>query len=185
MRQRLRVRVAAAILAGVCLVAVPRAAEYPLSLVAQASLKSGATTVTSDVVIRVDRLMEESRRVRVTDALKYNGYLGFVPALRALPPVGSIEVAKRKVDVKYALETKDEKGPRLVLVADRPLFFLNTDAGKSKAGYELTIVELRIAGDGSATGEMTGAARVKLAPDGTVMLDDFADSLVQLTVKKK
>jgi hypothetical protein len=31
---------------------------------------------------------------------------------------------------------------------------------------------------------MTGAARVKLAPDGTVMLDDFADTLVQLTVNK-
>ena len=63
-----------------CLAAVPHAADYPLSLVALASLKSGSTSVTSNVVIRVDRLMEESRRVRVTDALKYNGYLGFVPA---------------------------------------------------------------------------------------------------------
>ena len=31
---------------------------------------------------------------------------------------------------------------------------------------------------------MTGAARVKLAPDGSVMLDDYADTLVQLTVNK-
>ena len=185
MRQRLRARIAAAVLAGVCLVAVPRAADYPLSIVALASLKTGETSVTSNVVIRVDRLMEESRRTRVTDALKYNGYIGFVPALRTLPVIGSIDLARRKVDVKYAHETRDDKGSRIVIVADRPLFFLNTDAEKSKAGYELTIVELRIASDGNATGVMTGAARVKLAPDGTVMLDDYADSLVQLTVNKK
>lgn len=167
-----------------CLVAAPRAANYPLSLVALASVKSGATSVTSNVVIRVDRLMEESRRTRVTDALKQNGYLGFVPALRTLPTIGSIELARRKVDIKYAVETKDAKGTRLVVVADRPLFFLNEDEKKSKAGYELTIGELFLDSSGGATGSMTGAARVKLAPDGTVMLDDYADTLVQLTVNK-
>lgn len=180
-RARLFVTAAATV---ACLVAAPRAADYPLSLVALASLKSGATSVTSNVVIRVDRLMEESRRTRVTDALKYNGYLGFVPALRTLPTIGSIELARRKVDIKYAVESKADKGTRLVLLADRPLFFLNADAEKAKAGYELTIVELHIAGDGNATGSMTGAAKVKLAPDGTVMLDDYADALVQLTVNK-
>ena len=176
--------VAAAVVAVGCLSAAPRAADYPLSLVALASLKSGDTSITSNVVIKVDRPMEESRRTRVTDALKYNGYLGFVPALRTLPVIGSIELARRRVDIKYAHETKDEKGPRLVLLADRPLFFLNTDADKAKAGYELTIVELRLASDGTGTGSMTGAARVKLASDGSVILDDYADSLVQLTLNK-
>jgi len=167
-----------------CLAAAPRAADFPLNLVALASLKTGTTAVTTNVVIRVNRLMEESRRTRVMDAFKYNGYPGFVPALRTLPVIGSIELARRKVDVKYAHETKDDQGPRLVLVADRPLFFLN-ESQKPKAGYELTIVELRLAGDGSGTGVMTGAARVKLAPDGGVMLDDYADALVQLTINKK
>ena len=176
--------VAAAAVAVGCLSAAPHAADYPLNLVALASLKSGDTSVTSNVVIKVDRLMEESRRVRVTDALKYNGYLGFVPALRTLPVIGSIELARRKADIKYAVESKDENGPRLVLVADRPLFFLNADAERSKAGYELTIVELRLTSNNTGTGSMTGAARVKLAPDGSVMLDDFADALVQLTINK-
>jgi hypothetical protein len=175
---------AAAVVAVGCLAAVPHAADYPLNLVTLASLKTGTTSVTSNVVIRVDRLMEESRRTRVHDALKYNGYLGFVPALRTLPVIGSIELARRKVDIKYAHETKDEKGPRLVLVADRPLFFLN-ESEKPKAGYELTIVELRLTGDGTGTGSMTGAARVKLAPDGSIMLDDYADQLVQLTINKQ
>jgi hypothetical protein len=171
--------------AACCLAGAPgAAADFPLSLVALASLKTGTTAVTSNIAIKVDRLMEESRRTRVMDAMKYNGYPGFVPALRSLPVIGSIALARRQVDIKYAVETTDDKGPRLVLVADRPLFFLN-EAAKPKAGYELTIVELRFAKDGSATGSMTGAARVKLAPDGSVMLDDYADVLVQLTVEKK
>jgi hypothetical protein len=180
-----RARIAATCVAIGLLAGALRAADYPLSLVAVALLKSGDTSITSNVGINVNRLMEESRRVRVTDALKFNGYLGFVPALRALPAIGSIEVAKRKVDIKYAVETKDDKGPRLVLVADRPLFFLNADTEKSKAGYELTIIELRLTSNNTGTGSMTGAARVKLAPDGSVMLDDYADTLVQLTVRKE
>jgi hypothetical protein len=176
--------VAAAVVAVGCLSAAPRAADYPLNLVAPISMKSGDVSVTSNVAIKVDRVMEESRRVRVTDALKYKGYLGFVPALRALPVIGSIEVSRRKADIKYAVETKDEKGPRIVLVADRPLFFVPTDAERSKAGYELTIVELRLTSNNTGTGFMTGAARVKLAPDGTVILDDYADALVQLTIGK-
>jgi hypothetical protein len=183
MRQSFRAPAATAALVFACVVAAPRAVDFPLNLAAQAVLKSGDTSITSKVAIKVDRAMEESRRVRVSDALKYNGYLGFVPALRALPAIGSIEVAKRTVDIKYAHEAKDEKGPRLVLVADRPLFFLNSDAERSKAGYELTIVELRLAANNTGTGLMTGAARVKLAPDGSVIMDDYADSLVQLTVK--
>jgi hypothetical protein len=179
-----RAQIAATCVAIGLLAGAPRAADYPLSVVALASLKSGTTSVTSNVVIRVNRLMEESRRTRVMDAFKYNGYPGFVPALRTLPVIGSIELARRKVDIKYAHETKDDQGPRLVLLADRPLFFLN-ESEKPKAGYELTIVELRLAADGSGTGSMTGAARVKLAPDGSVMLDDYADALVQLTVNKK
>jgi hypothetical protein len=176
--------VAAAVAAAGCLSAAPRAADYPLNLVAAFSLKSGDTTITSSVVIKADRLMEENRRVRVTDALKFGGYPGFVPALRALPAIGSIEVLKRKADIKYAVESKDEKGPRLVLVADRPLFFLSADAERSKAGYELTIVELRLTSNNTGTGSMTGAARVKLAPDGSVILDDYADALVELKIGK-
>ena len=97
-----RARIAATCVAVGLLAGAPHAADYPLSVVALASLKSGTTAITSNVVIRVNRLMEESRRTRVSDALKYNGYLGFVPALRTLPVIGSIEVARRKVDVKYA-----------------------------------------------------------------------------------
>ena len=46
------------------------AGEYPMKLTLNAQLKTAATTVTSSVTIAVKRLMEESRRQRVTDGLK-------------------------------------------------------------------------------------------------------------------
>jgi hypothetical protein len=156
-------------------------ADYPLARVFDAQVKSDTTTITSRVTIRVDRLMEESRRTRVTDALRYGGYPNFFNALRGLPPVGSIEVESRSVEVRYAHEQPADGGQRLVLVADRPLFFLGVD--KSRAGYELTVVELRFDARGGVTGTMSGAARVKPTPDGGVQLDDFADTPVGLTLR--
>ena len=168
----------------VCLTGAPRAAgEYPVTIVADAQVKTATATVTLSVTIRVDRLMEENRRTRVTDALKYNGYAGFLNALRPLPPVGTIELGTRKVEVRYAYEQEDGAGRRLVLVADRPLFFLAADPAKTRAGYELTVVQLRFDGRGGAEGTMAGAARVKPAPDGGVVLDDYAEAPVQLKVR--
>ena len=161
--------------------AIESAVTYPLTLPLDARATTGTTTIASSVTIRVDRLMEENRRIRVSDALKYNGYSGFLNALRALPAVGTIEVSARTVDVKYAREQSDGSGRRLVLVADRPLFFLGGPAAKKREGYELTLVDLRFDAQGAVTGTMAGAARVKPAPDGGVVLDDFAEAPVQLT----
>jgi len=83
----------------------------------------------------------------------------------------------------YPIESVGRALRLLTLVADRPLFFLGADAAKSRAGYELTIVDLRIDEQGAGTGTMTGAARVKPGPDGSVILDDFAEAPVELTVR--
>jgi len=177
----------AASVAGVlaCLAGSTRAAGvYPVTMVADAQVKTANATVTSSVTIRVDRLMEENRRTRVTDALKFNGYPGFLNTLRPLPPVGTIELGTRKVDIRYAYEQEDGTGRRLALVADRPLFFLAADPSKARAGYELTVVLLRFDQKGAGEGTMAGAARVKPAPDGGVVLDDFAEAPVQLKIRE-
>ena len=184
MRELRRVVLVASIAGLVGLVgATPAAGQYPLTLTTEAVAKTATTSVVTRIVIRVERLMVEASRTRVTDALKFSGYGAFLNALRALPPIGSIEVEARKVDLRYAREVNDEKGRRLVLVGDRPLFFLGGgDLEKSRAGFELTLVELRLEADGHATGTMMGAARLKPAGD-EVVLDDFADVPVQLTTR--
>jgi hypothetical protein len=158
--------------------------QYPVTLSVAAETKAGSSTkVSSMLTIRVDRLMDETRRTRVTDALKFGGYPGFLNTLRTFPPVGEIGLEGRKVEVRYSHEEKTGSGRRLVLVADRPLFFFGGDPAKSKAGYELTLVELTFDAAGGATGTMAGAARVKPAPDGGIVLDVYAEAPVQLTVR--
>src|SRR5262245_18269801 len=158
---------------------------YPLNVTLEARAKTAATTINSSVTFSVERLMEESRRVRVTDGLKYNGYPGFLKVLRAIPPVGTMATAARKVEIRYAYEQAHKDGRRLVLVADQPLFFLAADPAKARAGYELTIVELIVDGKGGVTGTMAGAARVKPGPDGVPVLDDFAEIPVRLEGRLK
>jgi hypothetical protein len=165
-----------------CLAGSARAAaEYPLVLTLDAVADTAAAAVKASVTINVDRLMEESRRKKVTDALSFGGYGNFLPALRVLPPVGKITLNGRTVSIRYAREQQEETGRRLVLVADRPLFFLGGDPAKARAGYELTIVDLRFDAKGGASGTMAGAARVKPSPDGLVVLDDWAEAPVRLT----
>jgi hypothetical protein len=153
------------------------AVQYPLTLTVDAQGKVGATTITSKLTIKIDRPMEDSRRTRVTDALKYGGYPNFLNTLRPLPAVGSIASQAKTVDVKY---TREEPDGSLIIVADRPLFFLSPDPTKGRPGYELTVAQLRFDAKGGVTGQMTGAARVKPSPDGGVILDDYAEELVQV-----
>jgi len=165
-----------------CLAGSARAAaEYPLVLTFDAAADTATTAVKSIVSIRVDRVMEESRRKRVTDALTQGGYGSFLTALRALPSVGTIALNGRSVSIRYARDQQEETGRRLVLVADRPLFFFGADPAKARAGYELTIVDLRFDAQGGVAGTMTGAARVKPSPTGQVVLDDWAEAPVRLT----
>jgi hypothetical protein len=159
------------------------ATEYPLALVVTAQAKNATTTVTSTFNIRIERLMTEPTRTKVTDALRFGGYQNFLPALRAAPVVGTIALDKREVEVRYAREQPDGNGIRLTLVADKPLFFFGADPAKARAGYELTVVDLRLDEKGVGTGTMAGAARVKPAPGGAVILDDFAEAPVELTVR--
>ena len=158
------------------------AGNYPLTLTLEANGERATTKVVSSVTVHVNRLMEENRRKRVADALKHSGYGNFLTALRALPPIGAIELDARRVEIRYAIEQQEATGRRLVLVADRPLFFLHDERVKSRAGYELTVVELRFDAQGGVTGTMAGAARVKPSPGG-VVLDDYAEAPVRLSAR--
>src|SRR5262245_47912685 len=99
------------------------AVDFPIALSADAHAKKGATTITTTLTINVERLMNGTYRSRMHDALKFGGYPKFLSGLRGLPVIGKIEVENRMVELRYAREDALEKGSKLVLVADRPLFF--------------------------------------------------------------
>jgi hypothetical protein len=135
------------------------------------------------VTIRVERAMADGARTRVTDALQHGGYSNFVNTLRPVVAVGSIETPTTTVEIRYTREEAEGAGSRLILVADQPIYFAKSNTanpGKPAAGFDLTVVDLHIDGKGAVTGQMAGAARVRPAPDGSVLLDKYADELVQL-----
>src|SRR5262249_1188209 len=114
MRQLLRLGVA--IGAFSCLsMASAAALEYPLPLTAQAKYGRGPRRISSAITIRVERLIDPAARTRVLDRLKYNGYQGFMTALRPLPVVGQVSSPNAHVDLRYAWETKADDRTRLIL----------------------------------------------------------------------
>ena len=80
-----------------CLAVSPQtAARYPFTVALDTQPSAPTTTIVSRVMVRVNRLMDEDGRARVTDALKRGGYRSFLDALRALPSVGSKPLKPRK-----------------------------------------------------------------------------------------
>jgi hypothetical protein len=162
------------------------AQAYPKTIVADAEASGSGAKLTATVTIRINRLMYDHHFKRAAEAFKYGGYTKFLPALRALPPIGYVEVVGRQTQLKYARERTDGK-PVLVLGTDRPIYFVGFGAPdaqeKEKMGYQLGIIELELDAQGGGTGTMAAAAKVKPGPDGGVIITDFATSPIELKVK--
>jgi hypothetical protein len=176
-------RCAFAILAIAALPLVARAQTYPKTLAATTEVSATTGRLTGTMTIQVDRLMEELDFKKVSDALKVNGYLRFLPVLRTLPPVGYVQLGETRTVLKFAHMRAN--GKTLVLGSDRPIFFIGGGAPdpKPKTGYEMGVIELDLDAQGNGTGTMAAAARVKHTADGGVAIDDYADKPVKLTVK--
>lgn len=162
------------------------AQSYPRTLVASAEVSGPDGAATTTVTIHIERLMPDHDFKSVAAALKHGGYSNFLPALRKLPAIGHVQVGGRQTALKYARERSDGKRG-LVLGTDRPIFFVGGGApdAKPKAGYEVAVIELDIDAEGRGHGTMAAAARVKPAPDGGVIVDDYAVAPVRLSIKPK
>lgn len=184
MRTKLTTRCGLIALAIAGLPMIAGAQTYPRTLVASAEASGSGGALTGVVTIHIERLMNEADFKRVADALKFGGYPRFLTVLRELPPIGYVKIGDRQTELKYAHE-RSEGGPRLVLGTDRPIFFVGAGApdAKSKEGYEVGVIELDVDAKGIGQGTIAAAARVRPAPDGGVIVDDYAASLVRLTVK--
>jgi hypothetical protein len=147
---------------------------------AQAENKAGAA-VSAPILIHVERYTPDFDRTTVEEALRVNGYLGFVPALRKAPQVGYVELNGRQVTIRYARQVPSDKGRTLVVVTDKPVAFIGggPDA-KSRAGYEVAVIQLKVDGQGGGTGTMAAAARVKPGGETGVQIDDYAEAPIAL-----
>jgi hypothetical protein len=158
--------------------------SYPRVLLANGEVSAPAGAATVTITFRIERLMSDLDFKAVTNGLKFGGYPGAFAALRKLPEIGYVQVGDRRTVLKYAHPRADGK-PGLVLVTDRPIFFVGGGApdAKAKDGYELGVIELEVDAQGNGRGTMAAAARVKPGPDGGVILDDYATAPIRLTTK--
>ena len=166
----------------------PRNSGAPETFSANAQAKAGAGSVAATIQIQIQRYTPDFDRTAVETALKQGGYPGFVTALRKAPEVGSVTVGDQKFPIRWAREQKTDKGRTIVVVTDKPVFFVGggrTEA-KPRAGYEVAVIQLMVDEIGLGTGSMAAAARVKPGGETGVQIDDYADEPIKLvTVSRK
>jgi hypothetical protein len=156
-------------------------APETFSATAQAKTASAAVAGTLDV--RINRYTPDFDRKTVEEALRLGGYPRFVTALRNAPEVGQLVLAGgQPYAIRYARERVEAGGRTIVLVTDRPVFFVGSgQAGaKPKAGYEVAVIRIQMDGKGQGRGTMAAAARVRPDGDGGVLLDDYAEEPIAL-----
>lgn len=178
---------AATVLAGV--LAIPQTAGETFDLVATATpagRSAAAGGVTVPMTARIDRYTPEHERTKMTDGLKYDGYKGFLNALRVAPKAGTLDVAGQTFVIRWAREVATANGRTISLVTDQPVFFVGGGrrGAKSTAGYEVAVILLTVGNDGSGDGTMAAAARVKPGGETGVRIDNYAETPLKLTVSR-
>jgi hypothetical protein len=148
----------------------------------QAAGKTGGAAAAT-IQIDIQRYTPESDRTSVESALKTGGYPAFLTALRKAPQVGNVNFGEQKWAIRWARETRSEKGRTIVVITDQPMFFVGggrVDA-KPREGYEVALIRMDVDDVGLGRGTMTAAARVRPGGDAGVQIDDYAEKPITLT----
>ena len=150
---------------------------------ATAQAKNAAAAVAGTLEVRVNRYTPDFDRKTVEEALRLGGYPRFVMAIRNAPEVGQLVLAGgQPYAIRYARERVEAGGRTIVLVTDRPVFFVGSGraGAKPRAGYEVAVIRIQMDGKGQGRGTMAAAARVRPDGDGGVLLDDYAEEPIEL-----
>ena len=166
----------------------PRNSGAPETFSANAQVKAAAGAIAATILIDIQRYTPDFDRTSVESALKGGGYPAFLTALRKAPEVGSVAVGDQKFAIRWAREQKTAKGRTIVVVTDKPVFFVGggSTTAKPRAGYEVAVIQLLVDEIGLGSGTMAAAARVKPGGEAGVQIDDYADEPIKLvTVSRK
>jgi len=152
---------------------------------ATAQAKNSLSAASSKLEVRVSRYTPDFDRKTVEEALRLGGYPKFLIALRNAPEVGQLVLGGgTPFAIRYAREKVEASGRTIVLVTDRPVFFIGTgraEPTKPRSGYEVAVLQIQVDGAGQGRGTMAAAARVRPDGDGGVRLDDYAEAPIALT----
>ena len=161
-------------------------ASQPEVFTGTATAKNAKGAVSGTLEVRLRRITPEFDRKAVETGLKLNGYGGFLTAIRNAPEVGQIVLGGgQPYSIRYARERIDAGVRTLVLVTDKPMYFVGGGradvSAATRKGFEVAVLEIEIDAKGAGKGSMAAAARVRPNGDGGVLLDDYADELIALS----
>jgi len=164
--------------------AAPPTTNAPEIFSASAQAKNATGAVSGTLDVRLDRYTPDFDRKTVEEALRLGGYPRFVTTIRNAPEVGQLVLAGgQPYAIRYARERVEGGGRTIVVVTDRPVFFLGggRETSKPRAGYEVAVVQIQLDAKGQAKGTIATAARVRPDGNGGVLLDDYNEQLITLT----
>jgi hypothetical protein len=162
-------------------------AAAPEAFSANVQIKTASGPISATIQIRISRFTPDFDRKLLDDALRQGGYASFVTALRRAPEVGTVAAGDGQFTIRLASERKTDKGRTIVIVTDKPVFFVGgarPDA-KPRTGYETALIQLQVDDAGTGTGMMGAAARVKPDGEGGVRIDNYAEEPLALTVTRQ
>jgi hypothetical protein len=154
---------------------------------ASTQIKTASGPISATIQVSIRRFTPEFERKALEDALEQGGYASFVNALRRASEVGSVLAGDGQFTIRYAREHKSDKGRTIVLVTDKPVFFVggSRQNAKPRAGYESALIQLQVNESGVGTGMMAPAARVKPGGENGVRIDNYADEPLSLKVTRQ
>ena len=161
--------------------------DLPEAFSASTEIKTASGPISATIQVRIRRYMPDFDRKALEDALEHGGYASFVNALRRAPEVGTVMAGDGQFAIRYAREHKTDKGRTIVVVTDKPVFFVGgaRPNAKPRAGYETALIQLQVNDGGSGTGMMAPAARVKPGGEAGVRIDNYADEPLALKVTRQ
>ena len=159
------------------------ATSAPETFSATAQAKNASSAVSGTLELHISRYTPDFDRKTVEEALRLGGYPRFLTALRNAPEVGQLTLAGQPYLIRYAREKVEASGRTIVVVTDRPVFFVGSGRAdvKPRAGFEVAVVQIQVDGAGRGKGTMAAAARVRPDGDGGVLLDDYAEEPIAVT----
>ena len=99
----------------------------PETFSASAQAKNATGAVSGTLEVRLDRYTPDFDRKTVEEALRLGGYPRFLTALRNAPEVGQLTLAGgQPFPIRYARETVEGEARTLVIVTDRPVYFVGS-----------------------------------------------------------
>jgi hypothetical protein len=162
-------------------------ANSPETFSASTQIKTASGPISATIQIRITRYTPEFDRKALENALQHGGYGSFVNALRKAPEVGSVLAGDGQFTIRLAREHKTEKGRTIVVITDKPVFFVGgaRPNAKPRAGYETALIQLQVDDAGVGTGLMAAAVRVKPGGETGVRIDNYADEPLALKVTRQ